>query len=86
MALARALANDPKVLLADEPTGNLDSKIRDGILEILEEQWRMGRTLIIVTHDKEVASRATRRIVLSDGVIAQDVQQIAEGKILKYQG
>ena len=71
VAIARALANDPPILLADEPTGNLDSKTRDGILEIFSALAREGKTLLIVTHDQEIASRASRVIHLRDGRIVE---------------
>jgi putative ABC transport system ATP-binding protein len=70
VALARALVNDPQLLLADEPTGQLDSATSAEILELLDAIHRQGRTLILVTHDPETAARAQRRIVLHDGRIA----------------
>lgn len=71
VAIARALANDPPILIADEPTGNLDSKTRDGILDIFSALAKQGKTLLIVTHDKEIASRASRVIHLRDGQIVE---------------
>jgi len=70
VALARALVNDPRLLLADEPTGQLDSATSAEILELLGTIHSQGRTLILVTHDQETAARAERRIVLDDGRIA----------------
>ena len=67
----RALANDPKVLLADEPTGNLDSSTRDEILDLFDELHQEGRTLVVVTHDPEVAARADRVLPMRDGRIMQ---------------
>jgi len=69
VAIARALANDPIVILGDEPTGNLDSKSGDEILKILDDLNKQGKTLIIVTHDEQVASRANRIIHLMDGKV-----------------
>ena len=69
VAVARALANDPPVLVADEPTGNLDSKTAQAIFEILESLTGQGRTVIYVTHDPQLAARAGARIDLLDGRI-----------------
>ena len=69
VAIARALANDPLIILADEPTGNLDSESGAEILKILTELRRQGKTLIIVTHDKDIAEDAGRVIELLDGRI-----------------
>jgi ABC-type lipoprotein export system ATPase subunit len=68
-AIARALVNVPSVLLADEPTGNLDSVTGNGILELLERLNRQGQTIVMVTHDERVARRAGRIITLADGKI-----------------
>lgn len=67
VAIARALINDPDLLLADEPTGNLDSKSSSEILEIFDEIHKRGRTIIVVTHERDVAERAERIITLKDG-------------------
>lgn len=72
VAIARALVNNPKILLADEPTGNLDSKSGKEIMEILTELNRNGITIILVTHDKEVASYSRRIIELRDGEVIRD--------------
>jgi len=69
VAVARALANDPPVLVADEPTGNLDSKTARAIFETLESLTRQGKTIIYVTHDTQLAARAGARIDLLDGHI-----------------
>ncbi|MEX2381260.1 MAG: ABC transporter ATP-binding protein [Opitutales bacterium] len=69
VALARSLANDPLVILADEPTGNLDSRTEDEVLELMDELNRGGKTIIIVTHDDHVAARAEKTIRLKDGLI-----------------
>lgn len=69
VAIARAMANDPPILAADEPTGNLDSKTADAVFEVFEELIDRGKTIVMVTHDQELASRVTRTITLADGVI-----------------
>ncbi len=69
VAIARALAGDPKILLADEPTGNLDSVMARGVLELIEEINRQGTTVIMVTHDLELARRAQRNVHVVDGQI-----------------
>jgi putative ABC transport system ATP-binding protein len=73
VAIARALANDPLIILADEPTGNLDSSSGSDILEILDRLHTEGKTLIVVTHDEHIATRAQRVIRLFDGRVAQDI-------------
>ena len=72
VAIARALVNNPTLLLADEPTGNLDSKSSQDIMEVFEELHRMGRTIAVVTHEEDVARRARRIVHLSDGKIIRD--------------
>jgi len=72
VAIARALANDPLLVLADEPTGNLDTQTSRTIMELLHEVWRRGATLVVVTHEQSVAEHAPRRIQLLDGRIASD--------------
>lgn len=72
VAIARALINDPDLLLADEPTGNLDSKSSSEILEIFDEIHKRGRTIIVVTHEREVAERAQRIITLKDGKVFKE--------------
>ncbi|MCK4959133.1 MAG: ABC transporter ATP-binding protein [Planctomycetes bacterium] len=69
VAIARALMNEPEILLADEPTGNLDSETGNGILDALEELNRDGQTIIMVTHDEKIAHRACEIITLADGKI-----------------
>jgi putative ABC transport system ATP-binding protein len=69
VALARALANDPPILLADEPTGNLDSKSGEEIMAILTDLWRSGRTIVMVTHNDHIAAWSERTIRLFDGQV-----------------
>ena len=71
-AVARAVAAKPPIILADEPTGNLDTKSTQEIMEILKELHRSGRTVIIITHDEEIASQAHRVIRILDGRIEED--------------
>jgi putative ABC transport system ATP-binding protein len=71
-AIARALLNEPALLLADEPTGNLDSKSAGDVLELLRELHSAGQTLVLVTHDPAIAASAQRTIHLRDGRIAED--------------
>jgi ABC-type lipoprotein export system ATPase subunit len=71
VAIARALMNEPVLLLADEPTGNLDSETGNGILEILESLNRGGQTIVMVTHDERMAQRTGNVIRLADGRIVQ---------------
>jgi putative ABC transport system ATP-binding protein len=70
VALARVLANDPEIILADEPTGNLDPETGQQILDLLEEMNREGRTVVVVTHDPRAAARAKRTLRLHDGRIS----------------
>lgn len=72
VAIARALINEPSILLADEPTGNLDSRSGREILDIFKKLNRDGRTVIMVTHDSAVAADAERVVVIEDGMIASD--------------
>jgi len=69
VAIARALAGDPKFLLADEPTGNLDSLMARQVMDLLEEINRMGTTIIMVTHDPDLARRAHRNVQIIDGQV-----------------
>jgi putative ABC transport system ATP-binding protein len=73
VAIARALANDPPILAADEPTGNLDSKTADSIFKLFQRLIGEGKTILMVTHDNELASRVTRTIVIADGRIVDEV-------------
>ena len=72
VAIARALVNDPSIILADEPTGNLDSKTGDEIMILLENLYRAGNTILLVTHENEIAKYARRVIRLRDGKIESD--------------
>jgi ABC-type lipoprotein export system ATPase subunit len=69
VAIARALMNEPRLLLADEPTGNLDSATGNGILKVFEKLNRNGQTIVMVTHDERIAQKAERIITLADGKI-----------------
>lgn len=71
VAIARALATDPRFLLADEPTGNLDSEMAQGVMGLLEEINQQGTTIIMVTHDDELAQRASRSIQIKDGRVSE---------------
>ncbi len=69
IALARALANDPPILLADEPTGNLDSKSGEEIMDVLTMLWKEGRTIVMVTHNDHISARSQRIVRLFDGQV-----------------
>jgi putative ABC transport system ATP-binding protein len=69
LSIARAMANDPAILVADEPTGSLDSGTATAVIDLFADLVRQGRTILLVTHDKDVAKRGSRMITLSDGQI-----------------
>ena len=72
VAIARALVNDPSIILADEPTGNLDSKTGDEIMTLFENLYQRGHTIILVTHEADIANHARRTVRLRDGLIESD--------------
>jgi len=72
VAIARALAMEPDIILADEPTGNLDTGSGSDVMSLLSELWEQGRTLVVVTHDRGLARRAGRIIEIRDGVVVRD--------------
>ena len=72
VAIARALVNHPSIILADEPTGNLDSRTGDEIMALFEQLYTLGHTLIVVTHEEEIARHARRMVRLHDGLVATD--------------
>ena len=78
VAIARALVNRPSIILADEPTGALDTKTGEQIMELLTELNKEGKTIIMVTHEPEIAAYAKRQIVIRDGVISSDSAQKGE--------
>jgi putative ABC transport system ATP-binding protein len=77
VAIARALVNDPSILLADEPTGNLDSTTSAEIMQVFRDLHSQGQTIVMVTHEHDIAAHAARVVTLRDGVIASDQLQAA---------
>ena len=77
VAIARALAMEPDIVLADEPTGNLDTGSGSDVMSLLTELWGQGRTLVVVTHDKTLAKRAGRVVEIRDGVVVTDQRAVA---------
>ena len=76
VAIARALANNPAIIMADQPTGNLDSKSTIDVMNIFRGLYEEGRTIILVTHEPEIATYASRNVVLRDGLIVEDSQNL----------
>ena len=72
VAIARALVNEPEIIMADEPTGNLDTKSTREIMDIFQRMHGTGRTIILVTHEPEIAVCANRQLLVRDGVITRD--------------
>jgi putative ABC transport system ATP-binding protein len=77
VAIARALAMEPDIVLADEPTGNLDTGSGTDVMSLLTELWGQGRTLVVVTHDKTLAQRAGRVVEIRDGLVVTDERAVA---------
>lgn len=77
VAIARALAMEPDIVLADEPTGNLDTGSGSDVMSLLTELWGQGRTLVVVTHDKTLAQRAGRIVEIRDGLVVTDQEAVA---------
>ena len=73
VAIARALANDPPIIVADEPTGNLDSKTAEAVFSMFEQLVAQGKTILMVTHDNDLAKRVTRAVLVADGEIVDEV-------------
>lgn len=82
VAIARALVNNPSIILADEPTGNLDSKTGEEIMLVFEDLFKQGNTIILVTHEEDIASHARRVVRLKDGLVEVD-EKMAGRKVFK---
>ena len=74
VAVARSLANDPPMIVADEPTGNLDSKTADAVFSLFERLVEGGKTILMVTHDRDLATRGSRAVVVADGEIVEEIR------------
>ena len=82
VAIARALANDPPMIVADEPTGNLDSKTADAVFSLFERLVEGGKTILMVTHDRDLATRASRAVVVADGEIVEEIRNSPRPRVL----
>jgi energy-coupling factor transporter ATP-binding protein EcfA2 len=88
VAIARALANDPPIIVADEPTGNLDSKSAESVFRLFEDLVDEGKTILMVTHDRDLAKRVTRTVILSDGALIEEYlvrtfPALSEGQLIR---
>lgn len=81
VAIARALSNDPAIIVADEPTGNLDSRTADAVFHLFENLVRNGKTILMVTHDEDMAKRVTRTVTIADGRIAADTGSLSSNHL-----
>jgi len=84
VAIARAMANDPPILVADEPTGSLDSVTSEAVIDLFETLVEQGKTVVLVTHDQDIAARAPRKILLADGKILSDTRRVEDGGEVTY--
>ena len=82
VAIARAMVNKPEILLADEPTGNLDSKTSEEIMQVFHELHREGNTIILITHEDDIAKHSQRIIQLLDGMIRSDEHLVKNPKLI----
>jgi putative ABC transport system ATP-binding protein len=86
VAIARALVNDPKLLLADEPTGNLDSRTSIEVMALFQELGRSGITVVLVTHEPDIAAYASRVVVMKDGCVLSDERRAPQIATLSFNG
>ncbi len=82
VAIARSMANDPPIIVADEPTGNLDSRTANAVFQLFEDLVEQGKTILMVTHDNDLAERVTRAITVADGQIVDEVRKPLRGEPL----
>jgi putative ABC transport system ATP-binding protein len=80
-AIARALANDPPIIIADEPTGNLDSRTADSVFKVFADLIQRGKTILMVTHDSSLAERTSRTLLIADGLLVHDSANGLEGNM-----